>query len=207
MGTRVGIWTDNPEGLDTDLRMIGEPVFGSALNPAGTIYTRNLVVVDGTTPEGTVTAEAFLLEDGSDKNHSLSVYAAGTAYALTATSALLDFGTTDPTLVLNKAGTYLLFGRVRVDYAAATFAASRAVTLKLRRTNNTAADISNSAAVLDTDIITTKTYTFGVFSLPPVLYTTALLTDSISIFGDVAVVPSAGALNAGAASIVAIRLY
>jgi hypothetical protein len=61
--------------------------------------------------------------------------------------------------------------------------------------------------VVLTDIITTLTYTFGVFDLPPVLYTTANVNDAITVFGDVSVVPTAGSLDAVAAEIVAIRLY
>jgi hypothetical protein len=151
------------------------------------------------------TSSNYLLTDGSQQNYPLSVYSAGTAYTLTAVSAALDFGTTDPSLVLNKAGTYLLLGRVNLQANAATFAASRTVTLKLRRTNNTPADLISQATA--TPIITTQTQTIGVFNLPPVIYTTAVLTDAITIFGDVSVIPSAGTLTATEASIVAIRLY
>lgn len=154
-----------------------------------------------------VTGSHFLSTDGSEHNYNVPIYAAGTAYALTAVSAALVFGTTSPALVLNKAGTYLLFGRVNLKYNAATFAASRTVTLKLRRTNNTAADLTNGSMTALTDIITTKTYSFGVFNLPPVIVTTANLDDAITIFGDVSVIPTAGTLDAVEASIVAVRLY
>ena len=154
-----------------------------------------------------VTASHVLLTDGSDKNYNVPAYAAGTAYQLTNTAAAIDLGTTDPAIVLNKAGTYLLLGRVNLAYNAATFAASRTVTLKLRRTNNTAADLTNGSMTALTDIITTLTYTMGVFNLQPVIYTTALLTDAITLFADVSVVPTAGSLDAVEASIVAIRLY
>lgn len=154
-----------------------------------------------------LTYPAFNLSDGSDKNYNVEVYAAGTAYSLTNTAAALDFGTTDPSLVLNKAGTYLIFGRVNLKYNAATFAAVRTATLKLRRTNNTAADLTNGTMTAATQIITTLTYTMGVFSLPPVIYTTAVLTDAITIFGNLDVVPTAGSLDAVEASIVAVRLF
>lgn len=140
-----------------------------------------------------------------DFANPLSVHAAGTAYALTATSAALDFGTTDPTLTLNRAGTYLIFARARLDYNAATFAASRTATLKLRRTNNTAADLTGGSTSALTDIITTLTYTMADVSWA-VLYTTANTNDAITIFGDVSVVPSAGSLDATQASIIAIRV-
>lgn len=138
--------------------------------------------------------------------HLLSVYAMGTAYALTNTSALLDFGTTDPTLIIDQAGTYLIRARVRLDYTGATFAANQTVTLKLRRTNNTAADVANSSCAVVTGIITTVTGTFMVVELPEVQYVTTNTDDQLEIWGDVTVVPSAGTLDAVEASIVAHRL-
>ena len=161
----------------------------------------------GTADSNSIDFPAFNLSDGSDKNYTLAVYAAGTAYSLTNTAAALDFGTTDPALTLNKAGTYLIFGKANLKYNGATFAAPQAVTIKLRRTNNTAADLTNGSVVLTTAIITTQTYTFAAVDIPPVLYTTSATDDAITIFGDVAVVPGAGSLDAIAASIVAVRLY
>ena len=136
----------------------------------------------------------------------LSVYAAGTAYQLTNASTLLNFGTTDPTLVITKAGTYLLLARVRVDYNAATFAAVRTTTFKLRRTNNTAADLTNSSFSALTQIITLLTFTMGIFEFQPIIYTTANVDDSIDLMGLVDTVPSAGSIDCVEASIVAVRL-
>lgn len=138
--------------------------------------------------------------------NSLSVYAAGTAYSLTATPALLDFGTTDPSLVISGAGTWLISARVRLDYNAATFAAVRTATLKLRRTNNTAADLANSSTSLKTQIITLLTYTAGIIDLPQVIYTTTNTDDIIQIFGSVDVVPTAGSFDTVEASIIALRI-
>src|SRR6185369_1987982 len=104
---------------------------------------------------------ALNLSDGSDKNYEKAIAAAGTAYSLTNTPAALDFGTTDPSLVIDKAGTYLLLARYNLKYNGATFAAARAVTMKLRRTNNTPADLTGGSTVLTTDIVTTKTFTFN----------------------------------------------
>lgn len=137
-------------------------------------------------------------------NNSLSVYAAGTAYQFTNAAALLDFGTTDPSLTITGAGTYLILSRATLFYNAATFVAPRVVTLKLRRTNNTAADVITT--LLDTDVTTTVSATYGSFVLPPVIYTTTNSDDIIQLFGHVATVPSAGTLDATSAEIVAIRL-
>ena len=134
-----------------------------------------------------------------------SVVAAGTAYALTATAAAVVFGTTSPTITLPAAGTYLIFARAKLDYAAATFAAVRTATLKLTRTNNTPADLTGSSTGLATQILTALTFT-----MPPalimVLYTTSNANDAIALYGSLDVVPTAGNLNVTEASIVAIRL-
>jgi hypothetical protein len=135
-----------------------------------------------------------------------SAYAAGTAYSLTATSAALVFGTTSPDLVIPSAGTWLIFASVRFDYTGATFAASRTVSTKLRRSNNTATDLTNGTSGWLTEIITTLTYTAIDDVIGPVTYTTANANDSISIFVDVSVIPTAGTLDAVEANIVAIRI-
>lgn len=140
-------------------------------------------------------------------NDVRQVYASGTAYTLTNTSTALDFGTTDPSVTLTQPGTYLIFSRANLKYTGATFAASRTVTLKLSRTNNTAADVTNATATFLTDIITTLTYTAGIVQLPPVLYTTSNDSDVITIKGDVSVVPTAGSLDVTAAEIIAVRLF
>lgn len=136
----------------------------------------------------------------------LAVHAAGTVYALTATPAALDFGTTDPAITLNVPGTYRLTATVQLDYNAATFAASRNATLKLRRTNNTAADLTSGARVVKTEIVTTTTSTLANVTLV-VDYTTSNSDDAIALFGDVSAVPTAGSLDVAAASIHAIKLY
>lgn len=148
----------------------------------------------------------FKLSPKSVSNSALSVYAAGTAYQLTNAQALLNFGTTDPSLTITEPGTYLLLGTVRVDYNAATFAAVRDVTLKLRRTNNTAADITNATTTFRTEIITTLTFTAFDGQLAPVIYTTANNNDIIQIFGAIDTVPTAGSIDAVEASIIAIKL-
>lgn len=146
---------------------------------------------------------------GSVTNRGLipysSVNSAGTAYTLTATAAALDFGTTDPSLTITSPGTYLIMATANIVYTAATFAAVRDVTLKLRRTNNTAADLTGGSVVTKTGIITTLTYTMQTPSWS-VLYTTANNNDVITIFGDVGVLPTAGTLDISAASLIAIRI-
>lgn len=134
-----------------------------------------------------------------------SVYAAGTAYALTATPALLDFGTTDPTITLAQTGTYLLMAAAGLKLSAATFVAVQTVTLKLRRTNNTAADLTNGSRAVALSIVTTITAGVDTCKLPPVLYD-ATAGDVIQIFGSISVVPSVGTVDVVSAEIVALRV-
>jgi hypothetical protein len=183
------IWTDNPAGIDTNVAAIGEPNLGTASNPFGTIYANEVV------------ATTLVGDD------VYAAYAAGTAYTLTNTSAAIDFGTTDPSITLTKAGTYLLLASATVQLVAASFAANQAVTIKARRTNNTPADVTNAVGALGTGVRVTITEGLGVIQLPAVLYTTTAITDVVTLFGDVAAAPSAGSIQVTAASIVAVRLY
>ena len=161
----------------------------------------------GTYDNNSIDFPAFNLTDGSDKNYQLNSNSAGTAYTMTASSAQIAFGTTTPSITLNKAGTYLLLARVNYQLVGATFASNRNVTTKLRRTNNTPADITNSSTVIGTNVTTTATGSLAALPLPPVVYTTTNTTDVITLFGDVSVIPSAGSLQATEANIVAIRLF
>ncbi len=169
------------------------------------------LAVNGTgvgTQSSTALAEPiYNLTDGADKNHSVSSFASGTAYNLTATPAQLVFGTSNAQIVLDKAGTYLLLGTVNYEYSGATFAANRTVTTTLRRTNNTAADVTGSPTAVGTNVVTTVSGIMARMVLPPVVYTTANTNDIITIFGSVSVVPTAGNLQASEANIVAFRLY
>jgi hypothetical protein len=131
-----------------------------------------------------------------------TVYAAGTAYTMTATDAALSFGTTSPVLALS-AGTYLIQGNVGVKYNATTYTVANNIVLHFRRTNNTAADLPNSRA---TELPVLTTFTGGdVIALPPIIYT-ASSGDIITIFGALDATPTAGSVTATSAEIVAIRL-
>jgi hypothetical protein len=136
----------------------------------------------------------------------LSAYSAGTAYALTATPALLDFGTTDPSITIDKAGTYMLKAYARVDYNAATHAANRTITLKMRRTNNTPADLTNGTRAVLTETTTTLSKTFATPSWETV-YTTSNADDIIQIFGSIDTVPTVGSDDVVEAYVLAVRLY
>jgi hypothetical protein len=138
---------------------------------------------------------------------TLSAYAAGTVYSLTNSSAALDFGTTDPSITITTAGTWKITACVQLTYTGATVATETA-SLKLRRTNNTAADLTSSTVTIDLPVATTLTNTYGMVMLPAVYYTTANVNDVVTIFGNVSATLGAGTIDAAAAGtwIVAERL-
>jgi hypothetical protein len=136
---------------------------------------------------------------------SYDAYSAGSAYSLTATAAALVFGTTQPSITIVAAGTYRIRARVVLKLNGATFAANQTITLKCRRTNNTAGDLANSSTALLTGIVTALTGPLAVVALPDVEYTAAA-GDTLSIFGSVGVIPSLGSLDTTEASIHALRV-
>ena len=173
-------------------------------NVDGTLIVRDRA---GSATASFVQAGGYKLGDGVNVHASLATYGAGTAYSLTNSAAAIDLGTTDPVVVLNRVGTYLISGQVNLAYTGATVATETA-TIKVRRTNNTAADLS-AVVVLDLPVSTTLTHTYGIFQIPPFLYTTAATDDSITLFANVSAALGAGTIDATAigTSLVAVRLY
>lgn len=190
------------------------PVQGSVL-PSGTwrlgaqinsgARTDLLEVTSGGTVN--VLTSTGLLTAGNQVGYNLSAYGVGTAYAFTNSAAAIDFGTTDPAIVLDKTGTYQICGQVHVAYAGATVAAETA-TVKVRRTNNTATDLS-AVVVIDLPVSTTLTHSYGTVDIPCFFYVTAATDDAITLFANVSATLGAGTINATAigTSITAVRLY
>lgn len=136
----------------------------------------------------------------------ITVYASGSNYTMTNSSAAVDFSGIDPVVTLTEPGTYMIFARVRADYVGATFLASRTASFKLRRTNNTAADITNSSTSFRTNVITALTSTAQVLDLPVATYTTTNSNDIITIYADVSTLPTLGSFEVSEASIVAMKI-
>ncbi len=149
----------------------------------------------------------FIVDANGSRGVIVSAYAAGTVYTLTNAAAAVVFGTTSPTITLATAGKYRIRAQVVVELVGATFAANQALTIKLRRTNNTAGDLTNSTLVYTVPIVTTLTNTLAVITLPDVFYTTAGTSDVVTIFAGLAATPSAGSVTISAASIIAADNY
>ncbi len=172
--------------------------------------TNTLTVPNLNSSSGTTTIGPLQTSDGKNLLNDRSVYtsvASGgdTAYTLTNTAAAVDNGTDDPVLTIDSAGTYLIHVRAQVDYSAATVSAETA-TIKLRRTNNTATDVTGATTTIDLPVATTLTHTYGIVELPPVLYTTLNSDDSLTIFANVSATLGAGSIKISEASIVAVRI-
>jgi len=144
--------------------------------------------------------------DTNDGGFNTAAYAAGSVYTVTGTSAAVAFGTTSPIVTLTSTGTYSLRAAATVNLVGATFAANRTLTLKLRRTNNTAADIANSSLAFTVPVVTTLTETLAVVPLPETVYVTTLTNDAVQLFVGLDTVPSAGSMTINGASVVAVLL-
>ena len=139
--------------------------------------------------------------------NNASGYSSGTQYALTTTSAKVDFGTTDPVITIPTAGTYLIFSNLTIDYSGVTTLATAACNFKLRRTNNTPADIPSAATAFNVPVLTLLTATGGDSDMPPIIYTTSNNNDIIELWGSRGNNVSAGSINISQANVVAIRIY
>lgn len=138
-------------------------------------------------------------------NNIIETVASGTAYTLTTSYAALDFGTTDPVVTISNAGTYTLYFWVQTSLVSAT-TTTQSVQFKLRRTNNTAADLGSvSSAPLP--VATIGSQNGPQACMIAVKYTTTNTNDSITIQGQTSAALGAGTVTVTDARIVAIRAY
>lgn len=163
-------------------------------------------VLRQSTTGAAVTVSQLAQSDIAGQGTTRTAYGTGTAYAFTNTAAAINFGTTDPDITITAAGTYVLWGQALLAYTGATVVAETA-TVKIRRTNNTPADVG-AVVVIDLPVATTLTHSYGVVALPPVVYTTANADDALALFGNVSAALGAGSIDATAigTSLVALRI-
>jgi len=139
-------------------------------------------------------------------NTNFLATSAGTVYTLTASYALLDFGTTDPSITIQNTGGYLVTGKANFITRGATYAATNTYSLKLRKTSGTPADLSGSEAVQTINIITTTTEDLGIIDTRPVVFS-ATAGDVIQLWGVLSATPSVGNVICDRADVTAIRVY
>lgn len=131
-------------------------------------------------------------------------FAAGTVATLPTTTAILDFGTTDPKVTIAVAGIYRITARFKVEATAATIT-NQTMSFKLRRSNNTAADITGSPTTTDIPVMTTLTHTIGTEVITDIYYTTANTDDVIELWGTLSGSTGAGSITVSEAQITAMK--
>jgi len=113
-----------------------------------------------------------------------------------------------PSLVLSNAGTWKITANSRFNYNGLTLSGPHTVTHKVRRINNTPADLADSVETwLTPAALTLANYTaFDVTSWS--IYTTTATNDAVAVFCDVSgSVIAVGSLDSGRVKLEAIRLY
>lgn len=135
----------------------------------------------------------------------VSAYGSGVAFSLTTISQLLNIGTAPPSITLPNTLRYAIFGRVRLDWVGATIAVGKIVTVKLRRINNTAADLGLTLG-FTLPAATGLSTTAVVMNLPPWIYTPAQAGDNIELWGAIDTTPSPGDIKAVDTALVAIPI-
>ncbi len=172
-----------------------------------TAATNTLVVGAVTLGAGGETSTMGQLQtsDGKQLNQVIQTIASGTAYTLTASYATVDFGTTDPVIIIDSPGTYMLRVTIQTSLVSAT-TTTQTVSYKLRRTNNTAADVAGSTFA-DPLPIATATTMLGPTTTIICSYTTSNSDDSITIQGALSAAVGGTSATTSAVTIAATRLY
>lgn len=116
----------------------------------------------------------------------------------------IDFGTVDPALVIPAAGVWMVTGWVQVDSVNATIGTTQNLDIRVRRTNNTAADLSQ--VIVDLPALSGITHTVGLWQLPISIYVTLNANDAITLFAGLSTALGGGSLAVVRARISAVRL-
>lgn len=183
---------------------------------ATTSDTNTIRIGDGVTAGGTIVGSGSSLR-------TVAVGSSGTGPVLTngTGSTPLDFSITDPTLVLDQAGTWLLLGAATLtndvdpnDWSDSE--GNKTASFRFRRTNNTAANLSTSTnGILITQSSSvagiTEVLLGGATGLPGAMFwgttVTANTNDSISICGSLdGNAADGGNVLVNAARILAIKI-
>lgn len=171
-------------------------IYGSPVTSSGTL-----------TLTGAGTSSQVIDGTGALKNLTpFAGYGTGTPYALTTSSAAIDLGTSDPTITITSPGTYLITSNVQLEYAGLTTVLNTC-SFKLRRTNNTPADLANASTNFTVPALTLASQTGGDADLNAIIYTTSNSNDKIDIFGNRSGGLTLGSIQISNAYIVATKLY
>lgn len=196
-------------GSDEDLTLNLDDTANTVSVSSSTGVTTLALGAIGITSTGASSIGPFVdaVDGVTPLNNINQVVAAGTAYTLTTSTAAVDFGTTDPVLTIANAGTYSIYVNIQTSFVGLSYTAAQSADFKLRRTNNTAADLTGSLFSGQIPVQTLQTALGPSVSIGPIKYTTALTTDTITVFGSISAAVGAGSVTATACTITAIRAY
>lgn len=134
----------------------------------------------------------------------VEVFGSGTVYSVTTTPALLNLGTTQPSVQLGAAGLWLIFARARFDLNGATFGAVRTLTTLVRNVT-TSTNLPNSSATQKIQVVTTETFTLPGYE-KVFTYESSADNELIQLWASLSVGPSAGSVDCAEADILAIKI-
>jgi hypothetical protein len=188
----IRIW--NGSNWTTTPIIFGQPPYlgltaNTLVGVAGGTNTQSVTVSTGLTLSGStlsVTSGTY-----AGQTPSINTIATGTVYNLTNSYAAITFGTTSPTATLPSTGKWMVFANIQTAYAGATFAGLQNESFKIRRTNNTAADLTDSIRSQDLAVVTTLTEAGPSVMIGPIYYN-GTSGDVLSVFGTVSAAPSVG---------------
>ena len=200
-----GGFLNNQQGHASSI--IGSRITNS-LNGAQVIgYHTNTLTVQS---NGTVSTTGVFTGNGSALTNLLTSYAVaagGTVATITDTAALLNFGTTDPSVIITNAGVYILMAGAACEYTGWTpDIVPSTLTIKLRRTSGSPDDIVGGAASLDLDTeMVAYSGPVGIISTPMLIYTSAG-SETVQLWGGIGVAGSGGSITARSAWITAVKI-
>jgi hypothetical protein len=200
-----GGFLNNQQGHASSI--IGSRITNS-LNGAQVIgYHTNTLTVQS---NGTVSTTGVFTGNGSALTNLLTSYAVsagGTVATMTDTAALLNFGTTDPSVTIANAGVYILMAGAACEYTGWTPDINAStLTIKLRRTSGSPDDIVGGAASIDLDtVMVAYTGPVGIISTPMLIYTSAG-SETIQLWGGIGVAGAGGSITARSAWITAVKI-
>lgn len=199
---------------DRQLQARFTTLWSNATHATRTSELRLSQVVNGTTQESLrLSTAAVDLRNGAALQISgvayfnpLTAYITGPpSYTLTNAVANVVLSA-NAAITITQPGRYMLRCVMKVNLSGATFAANETLTFKLRRTNNTAADLANSTETWILPITTIESFTLGLLVLPEVIYDTLNSNDVIQIQAGLTTAPSAGQAQVVTVNLIAIRI-
>lgn len=132
-----------------------------------------------------------------------AVYASGSPYVLTETPALAAFGTQSPQLTLVRRVFHTLSARAVIDLSGCTIVSPIDITLKLRRTSGTPADIASCTTTLRVGIVGTSGT--GVqdmeITIPQKSHRPSLANEVVQLWASVSALPASGEIRISEASV------